>query len=74
VPRRLMTFPVIRMISRDWEAGVKALRTRTRRAKRGLDSGWALATLLQSGECQLRSGITLPPIQTAITVLLPVLQ
>ena len=61
------------MISRGWEAGVKAL-DRVAAAKRGLDSGWASAKLLQSGECQLGSGITLPPIQTAITALLPVLQ
>ena len=68
-----MAFPG-RVISRGWEAGVKALQPRTRRAKRGLDSGWASAKLLQSGECQLGSGITLPSIQTAITILLPVLQ
>jgi hypothetical protein len=63
-----------RVISRGWEAGVKALQPCTRRAKRGIDSGWASATLLQSGECPLGSGITLPSIQAAITVLLPVLQ
>ena len=43
------------MISRGWEAGVKALRPRTRRAKRGLDSGRASATLLLSRECLLGS-------------------
>jgi hypothetical protein len=45
------------MISRGWEAGVKALRPRTRRAKRGLDSGRASATLPLSGECHLGSGL-----------------
>ena len=48
------------MISRGWEAGVKALRPRTRRAKRGLDSGRASATLLLSGECHLGSDVTCP--------------
>jgi hypothetical protein len=45
------------MISRGWVAGVKALRPRTRRAQRGLDSGRASATLLLSGECHLGSGL-----------------
>jgi len=45
------------MISRGWEAGVKALRPRTRRAKRGLDTGRASAMLLLSGECHLGSGL-----------------
>jgi hypothetical protein len=45
------------MISRGGEAGVKALRPRTRRAKRGLDTGRASATLCLSGERLLGSGL-----------------
>jgi hypothetical protein len=46
------------MISRGAEAGVEALRPRTRRAQRGLDAGRGSATLLPSGKCHLGSGIT----------------
>jgi hypothetical protein len=36
---------------------VSRLLTAERRAKRGLDSGWASATFCLSGECQLGSGL-----------------
>ncbi len=44
------------MISRGWEAGVKALdREAASAAADGLDSGRASATLLLFGECQFGS-------------------
>ena len=52
-----MTFPGWMDYKPRLGAGVKALRPRTRRAQRGLDTGRASATLLISGECQLRSGL-----------------
>jgi hypothetical protein len=46
------------MMSRGWEAGVKALdREAASAVAGGLDSGRASATLLLSGECQLGSGL-----------------
>ena len=46
------------IISRGWEAGVKALdRAAASAAADGLDSGRASARLLQSGECHLGNGL-----------------
>lgn len=50
------------MISRGWEAGVRALdREAASATADGLDAGRASATLPLSGECQLGSGLHTQP-------------